>query len=443
MGKSTPQAPAAPDPAAVAAAQGQQNRESAIAQANLNRIDQFTPQGSVTYAQTGTNSDGTPKYAQTQTYSPGQQAVYDQQNQVAQALGGLATDNIAKVSTAQSTPFNYDSATPLQTSVGGNLPAIQYGATADPIQKSLDLSGATPLPGTGDFSADAARVANSVYGQATSRLDPRFAQSDSDLASSLANQGISNNSDAYRREMDNAARAKNDAYTSAQNSAQQAGSDEQSRIFGLALQAHQTGVADTTTAANFANSAQNQGFQQGQQTVATANEAQNQGFNQQLTNANLNNAGRTQQEQEMTYLRNLPLNDIAALLGTGGGVQNPNFQPVAQVGVAAPDYQGAVYANYNAQNQQYNQQLQAQSAGLGSIFGAAASMAPLVMSDVRLKHTIRKIGKLANGLATYVFSYLGSSVRHFGVMAQEALQIVPDAVFTVNGYHAVDYRKVW
>lgn len=443
MGKDTPQAPAPPDPVATANAQAAANKDSAIAQANLNRIDQYTPQGSITYQQTGTNADGTPKYAQTQAYSASQQALYDQQNQVAQALGGLATDNIGKVAATQAQPFNYDSATPLQTSVGGNLPAIQYGASADPIQKNLDLSGVTPLPGTGDFSADAARVANSVYGQATSRLDPQWQQSNSDLASRLANQGISNDSDAYRREMDNQSRAQNDAYTSAQNAAQQAGSDEQSRIFGLALQAHQTGVADASTTGNFANSAQNQGFQQGQQAVATSNTAQNQGFDQQLTNANLNNAGRTQQEQEMTYLRNLPLNDIAALLGTGGGVQNPTFSNVSQVGVAAPDYQGAVYANYNAANQQYNQQLQAQSQGLGSIFGAIASAAPLVMSDRRLKHSIKQIGTLANGLKTYVFSYVGSTAKQFGVMAQEVLQVAPQAVVNVGGYYAVDYRKVW
>lgn len=442
--KDTPQAPAPPDPVATAAAQADANKTSAIAQANLNRIDQYTPQGSITYAQTGTNTDGTPKYAQTQAYSASQQALYDQQNQVAQALGGLAGDNINKVAATQATPFNYDNITPMQTSVGGNLPPIQYGpVSADPIQKSLNLSGVTPLPGTGDFSADASRVANSVYDQAKSRLDPQWANSNNDLTAKLANQGITENSDAYRRAQQQQSNAQTDAYNQANYTAQQAGSDEQSRIFGLALQAHQTGVADQSTAGAFANNAQNQGFQQGQQNIATANTAQNQGFNQQLTNANLGNAGRQQQEQEMAYLRNLPLNDIAALLGTGGGVQNPTFSNVSQVGVAAPDYQGAVYANYNAANQQYNQQLQAQSQGLGSIFGAVASLAPLAMSDRRLKHSIMRIGKLANGLNTYVFSYLGSAVRHFGVMAQEALVVVPDAVYAVNGSYVVDYRRIW
>jgi hypothetical protein len=78
------------------------------------------------------------------------------------------------------------------------------------------------------------------------------------------------------------------------------------------------------------------------------NQAGAQEFNQGVTNANLNNAGRQQQIQEATYLRNLPLNDIAALLGTGGGVQGPQFSSVSQVGVAAPDYMGQVNNTYNA-----------------------------------------------------------------------------------------------
>jgi hypothetical protein len=61
--KSGPAAPAAPDPVATAQAQGQYNKDAAITQANLNRIDQYTPQGSITYSQIGTNSDGTPKYS--------------------------------------------------------------------------------------------------------------------------------------------------------------------------------------------------------------------------------------------------------------------------------------------------------------------------------------------------------------------------------------------
>src|SRR5207245_1466002 len=100
-----------------------------------------------------------------------------------------------------------------------------------------------------------------------------------------------------------------------------------------------------------------------------------QAFNQDLQGANMNNNARQEQIQESTYLRNLPLNDIAALLGTGGGVQNPSFNPFAQVGVAAPDYMGQVNNTFNAQQNQYNQAQANRSQMLGSIFGLAGTAA--------------------------------------------------------------------
>jgi hypothetical protein len=504
--KSTPAAPAAPDPVATANAQAGANTQAAITQANLNRIDQVTPDGSIRYSQIGTNSDGTPRYQQTQEYSPQQQALYNQQNQIAQSLGGLATNNIARVADAQSKPFTFDGMTPLQTSVqGGGLTfgvngqqaqtavpgagAIQstYGNGGN-IQNSFAQPGALTSNVGGEFNGAAKAAADASYAQAASRLDPAFSQQENDFKARLANSGISENSDAYRRELDNFGRTKNDAYNQAAYSAQAAGLQAQNQGFQQGMQnaglnnaaqgqqyqqnlgsaqfANQAQAQQNTQnaqAASFGNAAQdqqynqnlsnagfyNQGvsqnFNQAQQNAALNNTAQGQQFNQAGANASLNNAARQQQIQEASYLRNLPLNDIAALLGTGGGVQNPTFQNVAQVGVAAPDYQGAVYANYNAANAQYQQAQQARSQGLGSLFGLAGSLgSAAIMSDRRLKHNVRRIGTLASGIATYVYSYLGSTARQFGVMAQEVAAVRPDAVITLpSGYMAVDYRKVW
>ena len=409
------------------------NKDSAIAQANLNRINQITPQGTLSYRQIGTNADGTPQYEQTMAYSADEQAKYDQGNKVALALGDLAGSNISRVQEAQAKPFTYDGMTEMKSSLG--LSGI---GDAGPIQRSLDYSKLTALPGTDDFGAEQARMAATVYGQAASRLDPRFEQSDSDMRSRLAAQGISENSDAYRRELDNASRAKNDAYNQAMFSAIQAGSDEQSRLFGLALGARQQGQNEVDTQGTFANTAQGQAFgQEAQRTaVANANRAAEAAYAQQK---------RQQEIEEAAYARNLPLNDIAALLGTGGGVSDPNFNPVSQVGVAAPDYMGAVNNNYNAKMQQYNQAQANRSAGLGSIFGAAGSIgSAMILSDKRFKENIVRVGTLANGLATYAYNYIGDKAKQFGVMAQEALDIVPDAVGTLpNGVMYVDYRKVY
>lgn len=448
--KSGPSAPAAPDPVATAQAQAGYNREAAITQANLNRIDQYTPQGSITYQQIGTNSDGTPRYSQTQTYSPEQQALYDQQNQIAQALGSTAQQQIGRVNDTMNSTFNYDNMQPMTTNVNGapvqrvsGTPNLQSDiANAGPIQRSV---------GPTDFSADGQRVADAVYGQATSRLDPQFKNSQSDFEARMAAQGIPVGSEAYNRQADQNARDKTDAYNDANYRAIQAGGAEQSRLFGLQLQqgqfanqAQDQQYTQNAGDATFHNQTAQTGFQNNMAATGFNNQAGAQEFNQNLTNANLNNAARQQQIQEATYLRNLPLNDIAALLGTGGGVQNPQFSSVSQVGVAAPDYMGQVNNTYADQYRQYQQAQQDRSSGLGAIFGLAGQLAPLAFSDARLKDNIVRVGTLANGLATYAFNYIGDKARQFGVMAQEALGIVPDAVaFADNGYMTVDYGKVW
>lgn len=487
----------------------------------------MTPQGDLTYSIKGYNADGTPQYVQTQSYSPDQQKLYDQNNQVATALNNTAIDNISRVQQAQATPFSYDNMTPLRTTVGGNNPFQLQSSGAAPtfqtnvqggnirnsiagagqaqgvdpslagkgVQGNLNYSNLTALPGTSDFSADAQRMANSVYAQAASRLDPQYQQMQSDQDAKLAAQGITQNSDAYRREQDNLARQRTDAYNQATYSAQQAGANEQSRLFGLAMNARQQGQNEADAQGNFTNAAQQQQYQQmlaaqnanqsvqgqnfdqnsadsafynqaqGQQydqdmqnaglyntsaqntftnnqaAAAFNNQAQNQYFNQDAANATFNNQARQQQIQEATYLRNLPLNDIAALL-SGNQAQSPTFQNYAQVGVAAPDYQGIVQSNYNSAMNQYNQQQANRSSALGSIFGAVGTAASF-LSDMRFKENIKRIGTLANGLATYAFNYLGDRAQQFGVMAQEALQVVPEAVSIKNGVMYVDYGRVY
>jgi hypothetical protein len=55
--------------------------------------------------------------------------------------------------------------------------------------------------------------------------------------------------------------------------------------------------------------------------------------------------------QERLNLRNQPLNEVAALLGTGPGVQNPNFVNTPQTQVAPTDVAG-IYGQDNAARMQ-------------------------------------------------------------------------------------------
>lgn len=70
-------APKMPDPMKTAQAQTQMNKDTAIAQQNLNMVDQTGPLGSTTYKQIGTNPDGTPKFGQTTALNGQAQSVVD------------------------------------------------------------------------------------------------------------------------------------------------------------------------------------------------------------------------------------------------------------------------------------------------------------------------------------------------------------------------------
>lgn len=63
-----------------------------------------------------------------------------------------------------------------------------------------------------------------------------------------------------------------------------------------------------------------------------------------------------------------------------------------------------------------------------------------LLSDVRLKINIDKIGKMKNGLSIYAFDYVFGGARTVGVMAQDVAKIKPEAVMVhPSGYLMVDY----
>jgi len=162
-----PSYPAPPDPNVTAAAQTQSNKETAVANANLNRIDQYTPQGSTTYQVVGTNDDGTPKYRQDTTYAPGEQKVYDTNLATRQNIGQIGADQSQRIGGLLATPFDINSA-------------------------------------ANDQFSDIARK----------RLDPMWQQNYERKKSELLNSGIGIGTDAYDRSMSQFDQAKNDAYNS-------------------------------------------------------------------------------------------------------------------------------------------------------------------------------------------------------------------------------------
>ena len=64
-------------------------------------------------------------------------------------------------------------------------------------------------------------------------------------------------------------------------------------------------------------------------------------------------------------------------------------------------------------------------------------------SDRRLKTDIAQIAMLRPGIPLYRFRYIGRDDVHVGVMAQDVLPVVPEAVTTdASGFMRVDYQRL-
>jgi hypothetical protein len=350
MGKSSPSAPPAPDPRATAQAQAEFNLDAARQNADLNRINQFTPQGSLTYtkgtsapwdeaAYLAANPDvaaavaqqkadpggyqlqyksgqehylragqkegrsgapegyGTDRWTQTTTLSPEQQRLYDLSTQGQEIYGNAALSQLRQAQTALSSPFEF------------NAPDFKYGAD---------------FTGIGDPNQSRDAVEQALL----ARLNPDLERERASLESRLANQGITQGSEAWRAGIDDYTRQANDARYGAILNA----GAEQSRIFGL-------------------------GFGQSQ----------------------FNNAARQQSLEQQLALRAQPINEASALL-TGGQVQQPQFSNFAQVGVQAPDYAGAAGQQYAGQVGAANTAAQRAAQTNGQTAGAASAAAAAAAS---------------------------------------------------------------
>lgn len=94
MGKDSPSPPATPDYVGAANATAAGNKEAAIAASEANRVNQYTPNGNLIYQQTGTSANGNPLWSATTTYSPAQQAIFDQQTKLNAGLMGTANTGL-------------------------------------------------------------------------------------------------------------------------------------------------------------------------------------------------------------------------------------------------------------------------------------------------------------------------------------------------------------
>lgn len=143
----SPSPPPAPDPYATANAQTQSNKETAAANAALNRVNQYTPWGSSTYAQAGSDTQGNPLWSQTVSLSPDQQKLLDSSNRISQQMANLGESQLGTVANAVGQQVDFSKASgvqnnPLASGVNtAGMPSYLTSAGGGNAQTSIGPSG--------------------------------------------------------------------------------------------------------------------------------------------------------------------------------------------------------------------------------------------------------------------------------------------------------------
>ena len=74
--------------------------------------------------------------------------------------------------------------------------------------------------------------------------------------------------------------------------------------------------------------------------------------------------------------------------------------------------------------------------------GMALQAGMMLMSDIRVKRDIKRLGTLDNGLGLYSYKLDGKNRTSYGVIAQEVEGLYPSAVMEVDGIKHVAYRRI-
>lgn len=158
-------------------------------------------------------------------------------------------------------------------------------------------------------------------------------------------------------------------------------------------------------------------------------------YNMQRTSAQDSNQIRQAMIAEEAQRRGMSLNEMNAVL-SGQQVampQMPSFQAASKA--ETPNLLGAAQMGYDAQLGAVN----AQNAQAGNITSGLFQLgSAYLMSDIRLKSNIQKVGAFPSGIGIYDYTMLGMPQR--GVIAQEVQAVRPDLVKRHRtGYLMVNY----
>jgi hypothetical protein len=251
MGKSA-SAPPPPDYSGAAKETAAGNLDAARAATAANRVNQYTPYGSLEYKVSGEDPYGNATWSATQSLAPAQQQLLDYQNQASLGLGQLTGKGLGYVNNMLDTPFDTS-----------KLPTTGF----NPSQSYQD-----------------------AYMQ---RLQPQIAQGREALQTQLANSGIPVGSEAYRRAMMGQGQKENDLLAAA--TTQGFGIGQQARQSALQEQAYlRNEPLNTLNAVRSGAQVQGPSFVNSAQQATTAGPdllgAQQMGYNAQLAASNAQNA---------------------------------------------------------------------------------------------------------------------------------------------------------
>lgn len=447
-------APAAPDPEKTAAAQTATNVSTAVANSWLGNINQVTPDGTLNYSKTGSQqvwdpnmNDGKggyydiPTFTATQTLSDAQQAIKNQEDAASLNMATLAKTGSGNLNSILSKSLDTSNAPAASNPSQMGLPNYTSYSGGPALQTSV--AGAGDIAKSYDVNFDTSAYQNAIL----DRINPQLQADQAALETRLANQGLQPGTEAYDRAMAQNGQQRNDAYIAAYLNAGQ----EQSRLAGLANQqaafqnaAQAQQYSQNANDAAFANSA-NQQIWQNQNTTTSANNAlADQSFNAERAKNSDMDAARSKYLNELYANRNQGINEVTALM-SGGQVTSPNFVSTQGQTMPTVDYAGLVNQDYQNKLAAYN----ADQSGIGSILGGLAGL--FTLSDRRAKRDVRKLGtvtpKGGKTMGLYEYSYKAGADdgrRHVGVMAQEAEKAKPSAVKTgADGLKRVNYGKLF
>jgi hypothetical protein len=259
-----------------------------------------------------------------------------------------------------------------------------------------------------------------------------------------ANQAIAQNygQGVNAQQMQNQAIAQNFGQGQAINQAQNAAIAQNFGQGQAAIQAQNAAIAQNfgqgTSAQQMQNQAIGQNYGQGMSSAQSQNAIEAQRYNQALQGAQFGNTAQQQALAQAIQQRQMPLNEISALM-SGSQIQNPQFQAYSGSNIATTPIFAGTQAQGQAAQNVYNQQVATQNANTAGLYSLGS--AAIGLSDQRLKSNIKRIGTHKLGIGIYEYDIMGK--HDIGVMAQELMQVMPDAVHQhPSGYFMVDYGRL-